>query len=58
MQNAKFGYLKLNERFFILAGAVMLVSIPFLDMAGFSLWIGAKVIYIMGLVIYVWNRNI
>ena len=58
MKIAKFKYLKLNEWIFILAGVVMLASIPFFDMAGFSLWVGAKAIYVTGLVIYVWNRNI
>ena len=51
-------YLKLNEWVFISAGIFMLISIPFLDAEGFGLWTVAKVIYLIGLIIYVWNRNI
>jgi hypothetical protein len=50
--------LKLNEWVFIFAGIFMLISAAFLDEGGFGLWASAKAIYLIGVIIYVWNRNI
>lgn len=50
--------MKLNEWIFILAGLCMIIFMPFLAAGGFYLWGIAKMIYLIGLIVYVGNRNI
>jgi hypothetical protein len=36
----------------------MLASVPVLEAGGFYLWGAVKVVYLIGVIVYVWNRNI
>lgn len=49
-----------DELIFLCAGIFMLISVPFLEAAGFLLWISVKAVYFAGLffvTLYVWNRD-
>jgi hypothetical protein len=48
--------LRLNQVAFLLSAFLLLLSLPWLAVWGAWLWVGAKIIFLFGVVFVLWNR--